>query len=294
MNRTKTRSISSSGRWRLLLPAVLLAGACAGPPAATTTAVTVTPAATVPAKAPLPAAEAVLTAAVEAAGGAAAHDALTSYYTESHMEIASQGLFAETRLWWKTGKFFMEIDISGVGLTRVWCDGQTVTSEDPRNGRRTLEGREASQTRWAAGISLARDWKQFFTSATTLGRRDVDGKEVIDVELVGQDDAAVTLTFDATTHLLISQKFQQQSPMGAMPVEIAVVEYKPYAGLQHAARTEMRMSIFTAVTTLTKFDANVEIDDAKFVPADLPAVAAPAGTEVTGKPTPKTKAKSAG
>lgn len=277
-----------------LLPALVLVGACAKPPAAATTTPGAEPATTAaPATPTLPAAESILAEAVEAAGGTAAHDALAAYYSESRMEIPSQGLSADTRLWWKKGKFYMEVDMPGVGLTRVWCDGDKVTSEDPVNGRRTLEGREATQHRWAASVSLAHEWAKYFTKATTVGRREADGHKLVDVKLTGADDVEVTLSFDEATHLLHSQAFLQQSPMGAIPVELAVVEYKPYAGLQQAARTEMRMALFTAVTTMTKFDANVEIDDAKFAPTTAPAAkvepAAPAPGG--GKTKPKAKAK---
>lgn len=279
---------------RRLIPSLTLAaalglGACSKPPAAAPTTTPDAPATTPAAATTLPTAESVLAKAVEAAGGAAAHDALASYYSESKMEIPSQGLSADSKLWWKKGKFYMEIDMPGVGLSRVWCDGKTVISEDPVNGRRTLEGREATQSRWAASVSLPHEWTQYFTKATTVGRRDDADKSLVDVKLTGADDVEVTLTFDESTGLLRSQSFLQASPMGAMPVEVAVVEYKPYAGLQQAAKTEMRMAIFTATTTLTKFDANVDIDDAKFVPAapEAPA-AAPAKPE---SPAPKTKAK---
>lgn len=277
---------------RLLVLATLAIG-CAKPPAATTpptAAPTTSPAPTADA---LPKAEEILAAAVDAAGGSAAHDALGSYYSESRMEIPSQGLSADSRLWWEKGKFYMEVDMPGVGLSRVWCDGKTVTSEDPVNGRRTLEGREATQSRWAASVSLAHEWADYFTSATTVGRREADGRKLVDVKLTGADEAEIVLSFDETTHLLSSQQFSQESPMGAMPVEVAVLEYRPYAGLQQAARTEMRIAIFTATTTLTKFDANVEIDDAKFTPAAPTPVVKPEPAPTKGKPAKSPKAPKA-
>jgi hypothetical protein len=275
---------------RILCTLVVVVAGCSKPPAATSTTAPAPVASPAPAK--IPSAEDILAMAVEAAGGATAHDALHSYYSESRMEIASQGLSADSKLWWKKGKFYMEIDMPGVGLSRVWCDGKTVISEDPVNGRRTLEGREATQSRWAASVSLPHEWTQYFTKATTVGRREAADHSLVDVKLSGDDDVEVTLSFDETTHLLHSQTFLQQSPMGAMPVEVAVVEYKPYAGLQQAARTEMRMAIFTAVTTLTKFDANVDIDDAKFTPAATePPAATPAAPSTEPKIKPKTKAK---
>jgi hypothetical protein len=275
---------------RLFVLAALVVG-CSPKPATPSTTPPVADAPP-PAADALPAAEEILAQSVEAAGGKDAHEKLASYYSESHMEIPSQGLSADTKTWWEKGKFYSEITMPGVGLTRVWFDGTTVTSDDPVNGRRTLDGKESIQTRWASSVSLAHDWKNYFTQASTVGRREVDGRKLLDVKLTGEQESEVVLSFDESTHLLASQQFKQQSPMGAMPVEIAVVEYKPYAGIQHAARTEMRLAIFTATTTVTKFDANVEIDDAKFTPtAPEPPKPAPAAAPADAKKKPKAKAK---
>lgn len=277
---------------RLLVLATLAVG-CSKPPA-TTAPTTANAEPQTPAADVLPKAEEVLAQSVEAAGGKGAHDKLASYYSESRMEIPSQGLSADSKLWWEKGKFYMEVAMPGVGLTRVWFDGNTVTSDDPVNGRRTLEGKESTQTRWATSVSLAHDWKTYFTEASTIGRREVDGKQLVDVKLTSADKSEVILSFDEATHMLASQQFSQQSPMGAMPVEIAVVEYKPYAGVQHAARTEMRVAIFTATTTVTKFDANVDIDDAKFTPtAPEPPKPDPAPVDPKGSKPKKTKASKA-
>jgi hypothetical protein len=273
-----------------LLALTTLAAGCSKPPA--TTAPTTTPAETTgPVADALPSAEEILAKSVEAAGGKDAHEKLASYYSESRMEIPSQGLSADSKLWWEKGKFYMEVAMPGVGLSRVWYDGNVVTSDDPVNGRRTVTGKESAQMRWAASVSLAHDWKNFFDAASTVGRREVDGKKLVDVKLTGAEDSQVVLSFDESTHLLAAQQFSQQSPMGAMPVEIAVLEYKPFAGVQHAAKTEMRVAIFTATTTVTKFEPNIEIDDAKFTPTapEPPKPAEPPPAE----PKPKTKAKGA-
>lgn len=274
-----------------LFASIVAVAACSQPKPEAKPAVADTPNTDVATAPALPDAEAILAQAVEAAGGAAAHDALASYYSEWRMEIASQGLTADSKLWWKKGKFYMEVDMPGVGRSRVWCDGNTVTSEDRFNGRRVLEGTEATQARWAASVSLAYDWKQYFQKATTKARREANGKQLLDVDLSGAAGVELTLSFDEEAHLLASQSFVQQSPMGAMPIEIAMVEYKPFAGIQQAVRTETKMALFTAVTTINKFEANVEIDDTKFVPSDDEPPATTLPDEADPKPTPKTKAK---
>lgn len=264
---------------------VLVSAACllaCGKPNTTDTktpepAATPTPTATPEA---LPPAEQVLSAAVDAAGGAKAHEALGTYYSEARMEMPQQGLSADTKVWWDHGKFFMEVDMPGVGKSRMWSDGKVVTSDDPVNGRRTLEGREANQARWATSVSLAQEWKQFFETAETIGRREHEGKQLLDVKLASKDGDQLVLSFDEATHLLDSQRFEQQSPMGMLPVEISVLEYKEYAGLKHVTKSEMKLAIMSATTQVTKFEPNVAIDPAKLTP---PAETAPAA-ETPAKP----------
>ena len=77
---------------------MLLAVACHPTPAATP-APAVTPA-SVSRDVELPDAQLVLAQAVEAAGGAAAHESLHSYYLESRMDLPQQGLRGDTKLWW--------------------------------------------------------------------------------------------------------------------------------------------------------------------------------------------------
>lgn len=283
-------------RRRLALFVAVLALGCGKPKSDTTATKTPEPAVTppvTPAPDSLPDAEQVLAASVEASGGAKKYEALGSYYSEARMEMPQQGLSAETRVWWDHGKYFMEVDMPGVGKSRVWSDGQTATSDDPINGRRVLEGREANQARWANSVSLPLEWKKFFDKAETIGRREQDGKQLLDVKLSGKDNDSLVLSFDESSHLLVAQRFEQQSPMGMMPVEVAILEYKEFGGLKQAVRSELRMAIMSMTTTVTKFEPGAAIDPKQLeVPPNEPhKVVTPPATE-PGKGKAKSKGKS--
>lgn len=272
--------------------ATLLAVACrptAAPPAAATT----TPP-TVSHDVALPDAKDVLAQAVEAAGGAAAHEALHSYYLESRMDLPQQGLRGDTKLWWKDGKFHLEVVMQGVGPSSIWYDGTAVVAEDPFSGRRTLAEKEARQARWATSVSLAHDWADYFATARTIARREHDGRGFVDVVLAADDGSELLMSFDATTHLLASQRFSQVSPMGELPVEIVMLEYRTLGALQYAVRTQTITSVVTADNEVTKFEPNVEIDDAQFSPPAPPAApASELDDGATGKaadaPAPRTR-----
>lgn len=266
------RRILSSITHSLTLVALL--AACGKDPPATTD-----PSAAAPAPAPatdaadaptaaadLPPAEEVLEQAVVALGGRDKLDAVKSFYSESKMEIPAQKISAVVRTWWKDGDFYMENDMTGVGLSQVWKHGEDIWSQDPINGRRKLEGKEARQSMWGASVSLAADWKRYFQTAETVGRRAEGETELIDVKLTDADGTEVTLSFDATSHLPVEQSFTQETPMGNLPIRTTMEDYRDVAGVKTSFRSTTNMAVMSAVQTVEKFEPNVEVDEAKFVP----------------------------
>jgi hypothetical protein len=218
------------------------------------------------APAELPAAEQVLEEAVVALGGREKLDAIKSFYSESKMEISAQNLKGEIKTWWKGGDFHIENEMDGVGLSQVWKKGDEIWADDPISGRRKLEGKEARQTRWGASVSLAADWKDHFTKAETVGIRTEGDTKLVDVKLTDAEGTEVTLSFDATTHLPIEQSFMQETPMGNLPIRTTMSDYRDVGGVKTSFQSTTSMAIVTAVQTIEKFEPNVDIDEAKFVP----------------------------
>ena len=256
----------------LLATAGLLAvAACSPPPAAMPDDASAAPVAEAPAaeqEAPLPSAEEVLEKSVAAVGGRALLDSIESYYSESKMEVASQNISASTKVWWKKGDFYSETDMPGLGVTKMWGSGGEMWGEDPINGWRKLDGAEARQAQWTTTLSLVADWKRFFSSAETVGRREHEGMTLIDVLMKSDDGDEMTLSFDAESGLLRQQQFKQESPMGLMPITVDIEDYEDYGGMKHATRLVANMAVIEAVTAVTKFEVNVEIDEAKFKPEE--------------------------
>jgi hypothetical protein len=269
---------------------VVLLFACGPKPptAAPADATPAAPAGAPAAEAPLPAAEEVLRAAVEAMGGAEKIASLESFYSEGTTDIPAQSLTATNKTWWKAGKFYIEVDMPGVGLTRMWKNDQGIFGEDPINGRRKLEGAEARQAEWSTSFFLAADWNKYFDTAQTKARREANGRKLVDVVLASKDGNELTLSFDETTHDLVERSFVQESPMGKLPVRATVVETKELGGFKLATKTTTSMAIINATDVITKFEPNVAIDDSRFDPDAKKA--APAGKPTKGKG----KAKSAG
>lgn len=287
---------------RLCLPLALPLLACQKPPAGPTTppddaAASATPAEPVaadpatPPEAPLPVAEDLLARSIDAVGGKAAIDAIASSYTETKMEITAQHITMSTKVWSKGDNFYVESDMPGVGKTEVWKKGPDIWSRDPINGLRKLEGKEAAQARWSSEPVLAANWREYFAKAQTLGRSKVDQGDVVEVELTSEDgEQRLVLLFDEKTAMPAGMTFEQESPMGAMPIRITYGDFREIAGVKIPFRSVTDMQLMSMVQTTEKHEVNVEIDDAKFDPPN-PENSAADKAKDNDKGKSKTKAK---
>jgi hypothetical protein len=222
-----------------------------------------TPAAA-PGDATLPVAEELLARSVDAAGGAAAIARIHTFHQEARVSISAQNLEGTAQTWWKDGSFYSQIELPGLGVQRLGASGEVMWSDEPIMRLRRLEGREAAQAAWGAQLVLAAAWKQHFASATTRGRRLVDGREAYDVVLRAADGDEVTLTLDAAAGTLLEQSYRQTSPLGEVPVTVKFSDVRKVGGLAVPFRQETQLSIATMVLETTKLEFDVPVDETKF------------------------------
>lgn len=230
----------------------------------------------------LPDAETLLAKAVEAVGGKDKLATITSFHLKGKLLVTGQNITGDLELWWKDGDFYTEQSMVGIGQIRAGKQGKRIWSEDPINGRRELGGLEAEQHTWASSLLLAADWKRYFDKAETIGKREKDGKTLYDVKLVSASGAEVELAFDADSGLQEAQKFQQDTPLGKMPVSVEMQDYRDVDGLKLPFKQVTDASLAKATQEIVSIEFNVPVDTAKFA---MPTGGAPV---VEGKtPPPK-------
>ncbi|HET6582181.1 MAG TPA: hypothetical protein VFG69_02015 [Nannocystaceae bacterium] len=212
----------------------------------------------------LPDAAALLDKAVEAVGGKAKLASITSYHLKGKLSVSAQKITGDLELWWKDGDFYTEQSIVGIGQIRAGKQGERIWSEDPINGRRELKGLEAEQHTWASSLLLAADWKRYFDKAETIGKREKDGATLYDVKLVSSSGAEVELSFDADSGLQVAQKFQQDTPLGKMPVSVEMQDYRDVEGLKLPFKQTTDASLAKATQEITSIEFNVPVDETKF------------------------------
>jgi len=228
------------------------------------------------AAATLPAATELLDKAVEAQGGRAKFDAITSLYLEGTTEVSAQKIRGDMKLWWKDGDFYIEQQMIGIGTQRAGKQGDVIWTEGPINGLRKLSGSEAEQHAWASSPSLPAHWQRYFDKAETTAEREHHGKKVYDVKLTSKTGANVTLSFDAVSGLQVVQAFKQVTPMGEVPLAVEFDDYRDVDGIKLPHKQVTDLMVATATQTLTKVEIGAAVDTSKFaMPTGGTAVVSP-------------------
>lgn len=217
-----------------------------------------------PEKPALPDAAELLAASVEAVGGKAKLDTVTSFHLEGTIGAPKQGLSGKVETWWKQGDFYMVQTIPGLGINRSGKKGDVIWAEEPINGLRKLEGKEAEQHMWASSLLLTSDWNKYFEKAETVAERSIDDKKVYDIELVTASGSKLTITLDANDKMMVEQSFEVVSPMGSMPVTIRSTDYRDVGGMKIPYKQVTDASLMELTQELTLVELNVEVDEAKF------------------------------
>lgn len=216
----------------------------------------------------LPSAESLFASNVDAIGGKAKIDMIKTYYREDDMEVVGQGIKINNKMWWSNGDYYSEATMPGMGLTRGWKVGEDIWSEDPINGLRKIEGKEANQQLRAMELAITATWKNHFSKAETKARRMIDGKPAIDVVLVTNDGDETVMTFDEESKLLVEQSFTQDTPMGKIPTTALSQGYKDFDGFTVSTKSSMQMAGTEIVGTMVDFKPNAKIEKGKITLPD--------------------------
>lgn len=222
----------------------------------------------------LPDAKELLAKSVEAVGGKTTLDTVKSFHLVGTIGAPKQNLTGKVETWWKGGDFYMVQTIPGLGINRSGKKGDLIWAEEPINGLRKLEGKEAEQHMWASSLLLTADWDQFFDDAKTAEQRLIEGKQVYDIELSAKSGAKLTVTLDAKTHLMVEQSFEVHSPLGSMPVTIRSTDYRDVDGMKIPYKQVTDASLMELTQELTVVELNAPVDEATFAmpTGDVPVV----------------------
>ncbi|QDV35020.1 LolA-like protein [Tautonia plasticadhaerens] len=216
-----------------------------------------------------PKAEELLSKYIEATGGAEAYKALSSRKATGTIEFAGAGLKGSLELMQQApDKMKTVLELEGVGTFVQGTDGTTAYEINPISGERTLEGAEKAAFLREAAFYADLDWQDYYTKAETTGTEEVEGSTCFVVEMTPKEGAPETRYFDADSGLLVKTKRVVQTPMGEIPVESFLGDYKEVDGITMPFSSTEKLVGQEVKTTIEAVEHGVDFPEGTFAVPD--------------------------
>jgi len=216
----------------------------------------------------LPSADTILQQSVEHSGGAKAYASAKNAVMSGTVEMVGHNISGPVTIYQADKRSYTAIDLPGIGKIEEGYDGQTAWEMNALQGPRIKDGEEKALMERTANISPISNWREFYTSVKTLGTEDVDGKPAWKIEMTPRQGKPEVFYFDKGSLLLVRTTATITTPLGDIPVDAAMGDYRVIDGIQTPFRMVQKAMSQTLVMKFDKVKYNGEIPAGTF---DLPA-----------------------
>lgn len=209
-------------------------------------------------------ADQVMDKSIEAAGGKAALEKMTSYVAKGTLEMSAMGVTAANETWAKApDKRLSVTSVDGYGEVLQGVDGKSAWSKDPQAGLKDITGEQLGQVQREAAFYGTTRWKELYPKAELTGKEKAGGRDCWMVKLTPAEGKPVMHCYDAETFLV--SRAVNPGPGG---VEIPV-ELSDYKDIGNGVKTPHTIKVTMPemgemVIRYKEVTPNIEIDDAKF------------------------------
>lgn len=213
----------------------------------------------------MPSVDQILDKYVQALGGKAAIEKLTSTVVTGTFELPAMSLSGPLEVYSKApNKNAVIIDISGFGMVKSGFNGAIGWSQDPQSGLREMAGAELADRKRDADFYREIKLKQLFPKMTLTGKEKVGERDVYVIEATPAEGKPEKMYFDTQTGLLLRRDADRESPEGSAHVETYFEDYKEAGGVKTPFTMKVVRPEITFLLKTTEVKTNVPIDDAKF------------------------------
>ena len=216
----------------------------------------------------LPSADSVLEKFAQAIGGKAVLEKIHSTQATGTFEMPAAGVQGSVKVYnQEPNLMYSVVDLAGVGKIEEGVNGDVAWQLSALQGARIKSGDERAAALRESDYKAHLDWHTHYKSAETTGADTVDGKAVWVVVLTPKEGKPETEYYDKESGLLLKKTMVIASPMGEVPVESLMSDYRmengmmtPHKLMQTAAGQQFSIKI-------DKMETNVAIPKETF---DLP------------------------
>jgi hypothetical protein len=213
----------------------------------------------------LPSVDQILNRYVQALGGKAAMERLTSLSLTGTMEVPAAGLSGKAEVITRApNKYLLRVEIEGFGQVTQAYDGSAGWYQDPISGLRDVTGLELAQLKREADFHREGHLKDVYAKLAIKGKEKVGGSDAYVIEATPPEGGTEKLYFDTQTGLLVRTDAVSHSPQGEIPAETYLEEYKEISGVKIPFTIRQVSSVVTSVIKFTDAKPNVEVEQSRF------------------------------
>lgn len=181
----------------------------------------------------LPKAEEILDKYIEAVGGKEAFDRIDNQVLKVTLEIVGQGIKMHVTVYSaRPNKVYRVVEVPSIGKGESGVDGEVVWENSAMTGPQIMEGSVREQALRDATFHKLVYWQKVYEKAECAGIQAVDEKPCYKVVLTPKEGSEDTLFIDKESHLIVKAESTSESPMGKIPLEIYISDYKEMNGIR--------------------------------------------------------------
>jgi len=227
----------------------------------------------------LPSGEEVLQRCIERSGGAERLASAKGVEMTGSVEMVGRNVSGSVLINQQGEKSYSAIEFPGIGKIEEGYDGLVAWESSAIQGTRIKDGDEKAAVERSSSFRVLTHWKDYYSSIRTVGSEDVGGKPAWKVEMTPKQGKVETFYFDRDSALLVRMDQIVPSPLGEIPTEMDLTDYRTVEGVQTPFTMTQKVAGQTIAIRLDKVTYNANIASDRF---DLP----PAVKEVLNRKKP--------
>lgn len=191
---------------------------------------------------PLPKAETILDRFVEVTGGKAA------YQKHTHEKMTGTILVPEVNMTGNLTRYaiapdqeYSVLELGPLGKAESGFSNGVAWEKNAITGPRVKSGDEKAQAEREARFNAQVDWRKVFAKVETTGSETVNGEECYKVQVTPAAGKPETQFYSKKSGLLLKTATTAVSPMGEIPVEVEVSDYKNFDGVLAPTHSKSKM-----------------------------------------------------
>jgi len=208
---------------------------------------------------------------VEATGGRAAYEKLSSRVAKATMVLPSLGVKGDVEMYQQApNKSYMKLVLGQAGTVEQGTDGTVVWERSAMTGVRVLSGQERELGLIGAVFNAELKYKELYKSVQLMGIEAVDGAPAYKLVFTTPSGQTETRYYDKDTKLLVKSSATVQHQMGKISSTTRYSDYRAVDGVRMPFKMEVSAMNQKRVLTLTDVKHNVAIPASRFaLPPDV-------------------------